>query len=330
MRRLLKRLHAYSPVRQTAEDLLDRQVENADIQPLLDTLAYVSPQRWKEQRISAWLLGQLDLTSKQQADAADMLIRVLDRKRGFDEQHLLLALHRSVPLVIMGALAWTLLRIAFVSWTDLVANAFLVALSTLFVATVLLVPIFPFVLPVSLTIDAVHRNRVRATAVQTLGRLAVPESVRVLAAALFDSSVEVCEAAYPALRAALPTLTANHYGRLPAGTVHNLCRTLPFEDEAFVSDVLEALAKIGDGSAVSPVARLAERGRTARIREEADLLLPLLRERQAHETAPTTLLRASSISEQPLEALLRPAMGLPDAPEQLLRPSTQEEETEDR
>ncbi len=129
-----------------------------------------------------------------------------------------------------------------------------------------------------------------------------------------------------ALRQALPVLQSEHYGLLNLQAIPNLCRLLYQPDESLVLEVIEALGKIGDGSALHPVKWVAERGRTQQIREAAQAILPILEERHRQEQDPQILLRPTAGFSTP-DTLLRAAQAKPETgSEHLLRVSTQEQQ----
>jgi hypothetical protein len=176
-------------------------------------------------------------------------------------------------------------------------------------------------------------NTVRAAAATALGRLQIPEAVGEVAAAVHDSPGTrqtpgtglVREAALNALPFLLDALTTHYYGRLPDQAIANLCRLLEHPNDRLILDVLEALGRVGGGSAVEPVERVARRGR-AYTRQTAERILPVLRERQRREREAATLLRPSIAPDDPSQVLLRPAQDTGQADVNLLlRPSSGDE-----
>ncbi len=197
----------------------------------------------------------------------------------------------------------------------------------------MLVILTPLMIPLSLTFEIAKANnttKVRRAAIEALGKLAAPESAAIIATAYFDRWVTVQRSAARALEAVLPALTTAHYGQTQAETTPALCRVL--EQTAFrangVSEALplalvEALGRAGDGRALAMVARVASEAQWGHVREAAERVLPVLRERQRQETDSGTLLRGSAPNAGASDTLLRPAGSSSDttAPEQLLRAS---------
>ncbi len=165
--------------------------------------------------------------------------------------------------------------------------------------------------------------RVRAAAADALGELGSAEATAPVAGALFDLAPTVRRAAWAALPKVLDALDAAWYGRIEPRAVTMLCRALGRGPEATDIAVLGALGHIGGASAVAPVEKLAQAGRSPAIREAAGRALPVLRERRRAETDPTRLLRPATSPEDPGSVLLRPASGAPSADDlgTLVRPA---------
>ena len=165
--------------------------------------------------------------------------------------------------------------------------------------------------------------RVRAAAAEALGELAEAGASVPVAGALFDLAPVVRRAAWGALPKVLGALDDAWYGRIGPRAVTMLCRALGRGPEATDIAVLGALRHIGGASAVAPVEKLAQAGRSPAIREAAERALPVLRERRRAETDPTRLLRPATSPEDPGSVLLRPASGAPSADDlgTLVRPA---------
>lgn len=197
----------------------------------------------------------------------------------------------------------------------------------------------PLVLPFSRALEARRQNRVRAAAVMALGNQLVPESIGAVAAAYNDAMGRLStvanrplrEAAARAMPALLVTLTPDHYGRLDAQAVPNLCRALEWtdrqgtasaEEELLTLHLLEALGKVGDGRAVASVQRVAEESHSPNCRTLAERILPVLKERQLRENESQMLLRGTLVPVAGTDVLLRPASAAAETePKQLLRAS---------
>jgi len=190
----------------------------------------------------------------------------------------------------------------------------------LFASLAIGLPFSLLVLPFSAALDRRRLNRVREAAANSLGRLAVPESIGALAAAMYDRDPRVAATAAAALSRTLPMLTKAHYGRFGTEAVRRLCRLLQHPDERLVLDVLTALDKVGDPSAIRPVERLAKRSHSPTVQARVEALLPILYDRQRRAGESGRLLRPSTAPDAPAEILLRPAHGTGEtAPDLLLR-----------
>ncbi len=168
----------------------------------------------------------------------------------------------------------------------------------------------------------------RAAAIRSIGQSASPEGLNVLADALRESQGEVWSAAIIALPTVVAALTPEWYGRMPAGTTRDVCRTLQCTSLPNRTRLLlvQALEIVGDGSGVREIeVMLADKqplyADRDGIKERLRALLPLLRERLRLEQDDALLLRGSQQTATSQEQLLRaaaPQATLPP-PEQLLR-----------
>ena len=189
-------------------------------------------------------------------------------------------------------------------------------------------------IPALLTLTGHRRRQLRLACAVTLRKLKLPESARAFAVAA-QSSAEHVYVAQSALLEILPLLMPEHYGRLEMGTAPELCRLLRTPallpglglsglsyPTPLCKVTLEALAKIGDGRAVRPTQKFAEKCPVPHLQAKALEILPILLARQAQEQARSILLRGSSAPAAPENELLRAANSAPEtAPETLLRAS---------
>ncbi|HZO88429.1 MAG TPA: hypothetical protein VFB38_08820 [Chthonomonadaceae bacterium] len=323
VRRLMRRLSPRDMMRQLAEALLrgepPQQEAMAAIHAILGgRFGY----RWRQAELAAWAIGRIPLDAARQRNAAKLLQRVLQLRDWPDTN---------------ARWARGFLRLAMTSLGLNIGAALLKpgaasAVDRLMLTALTCIPLAVVVLPISSLMEDRLLNRVRAAAVTALGHLRLPESTATLAeTALRTAPASLrqtagCRRVHQAALAVLPPvllqLTPDHYGRLPASTVSSLCQLLKTAEEPLALDILEALGKVGDGSAVRLVERLAVRGRTVRLRDAAARILPTLRERQHQENAPKTLLRPACAPHRPVEILLRPADSAPATEaHQLLRAS---------
>ncbi|HLK55695.1 MAG TPA: HEAT repeat domain-containing protein [Chthonomonadaceae bacterium] len=195
-------------------------------------------------------------------------------------------------------------------------------------------------MPIWLSIDNSHVNRVRRAAAIALGRLRFPESVGALARGAVDRNASVRQASAQALSIVAPLLTSEHYGKLEAEAVPNLCNALVYYEKGsremdkdifpnFAKrreelELLEALEKVGDGRAIPTVQWIVQGGTDQDLRATARRILPLLLERERKEKEHQILLRGSEAPAASPEQMLRPAtINMTEPPEVLLRPTVQ-------
>ena len=305
---------------------------------VLATLRNPAPHAWREQMLCAWLLGHASLTAHQQAQAASELGKVARNRHAPQNQRLLAHLHTTglwtLPFAALGAAAITIQMIM----TTLIhksigidVSLFLYMCVVLFVA--LLIPIFVAIFGLTGLSIYHHSIRVCIAAMLALARLETPQAVAPLARATLYASPSVRSVAEESLRQCLPHITPEHYAQLDVDTVPALCRLLHVKKERLfanhvhteqlVLEVLAALGKVGDGSAVRPVESIAEDGWTESVRNAALAILPVLRERQQQENDPRLLLRGSTSPQAGSDQLLRPTCTASyTLPEQLLRPGS--------
>lgn len=120
------------------------------------------------------------------------------------------------------------------------------------------------------------------------------------------------DAARRCLLRLLPELTSNDAYRLDARHRRRLYRVLSSEDDLLILAILEALPRIGDSGALTPVENLKRYHRSKKIRRAAAACLPLLQARIEELRISGTLLRPSSELEASPEMLLRPTLFDPD------------------
>lgn len=114
------------------------------------------------------------------------------------------------------------------------------------------------------------------------------------------------DAARQCLLRLLPQLAPADAYKLDARHRRRLNRVLSSEDEPLILAVLQALPRIGDSSAITPVQNLKRFHRAKKIRRAATECLPLLQLRIEELRLSGTLLRPSSEAEAAPEMLLRP------------------------
>jgi hypothetical protein len=341
---LLKRLEENAAIRRFPWTLFRRpQRPKYPVPKLLRTLTHPSDSRWRARSAAAAELSTADLDADQRAEVIETLCAIVENKmrRGRRNLYRLVRLMLRSTIISMpfaGYSLWEIFRdfirphkgitgmsinVPFVDY-HLYRWLALFYVLALFTAIGFLM-LTPIVAPLSLALDVFRSNRVRRAALKALGHFDAPESVGALAGAASDLSPKVRAEAVKALKSVMPALREDHYGRLSPETVPRLCRLLAHRNEPLVLMVLEALEKVGDSRACSPVAHVANRGRTPLLREAAERILPVLHQRRQQENDPDTLLRAAEGSAAP-ETLLRAVQSAAQsAPQSLLRPSALDE-----
>lgn len=120
------------------------------------------------------------------------------------------------------------------------------------------------------------------------------------------------DAARRCLLRLLPELTSADAYRLESRHRRRLYRVLSSEDDLLILAVLEALPRIGDSGALTPVDNLRRYHRSKKLRRAATACVPLLQARIEELRVSATLLRPSSELEATPEMLLRPTLFDPD------------------
>ena len=187
---------------------------------------------------------------------------------------------------------------------------------------------------------ATGMNAIRLEAARSLGILKRTEGISALLRASQNTEF-FWRVGREALIGTLPSLTfGEHYGALESDVVPNLCRLLKTTCEFRMSSdaewklvLLSSLERVGDARAIDLLTRLEQRNtdplsRGLPVPEKIACVLKVIQERVARETEQSTLLRGSEAPVLPA-TLLRSYEGTPDtSPEQLLRPSQSEKESE--
>jgi hypothetical protein len=195
---------------------------------------------------------------------------------------------------------------------DFLALIFFGALTGLFLLMALFAPIWsPF-------IDKSRSDKIRSEAAALLGRIGNVDSVIALAKASREAGVQ--EASSIALLELLPAVHEDHYPEVSRLLTPALVGTFSYTSSRLLREVLDALARAGNGSAVTPVERLLKVSTSAKTKEAANRALVQLRARLEAEQNAERLLRPTSA---PGENLLRPATHSETPQEQLLRPAAE-------
>jgi hypothetical protein len=327
----LRALPKRHPLRRRFASNPDAFPENDEtLSVLLNTFRDPLRPRSHEHELVARLLGRLSLTPEQKVTVARCLSAELTNRNSARRKRSLRVYLLSLGQTALASYGIGLLLALYLTtfsysnevWDFSGPFSFWTLRFFLQFGTFLWPILLFFALPAALTADAERRKFLKNAAVQTLGLLPHPDSVGALAYAARDKDASIQNAAQKALSATLPTLTHKYYGTLETETIPNLCYVL---EEVYATKpdfalvLLQALEKVGDGRAVYTLEHRLFLPPVA-VRQEANRILPLLRERKRQEEASSMLLRASSEPATPAVELLRPAAQTREtAPEQLLR-----------
>ncbi|HLK58733.1 MAG TPA: hypothetical protein VKU00_19330 [Chthonomonadaceae bacterium] len=314
---VLAKRHAplLAPIHQSLESGLPLPEEAFDF--LLWQLEQRSAFRLREQMTLTWLQGVLPLNPAQRAKSVRTLASIFHTRKWSD--------HSARMMIYVGVSTAVGIILSILKGGVSSQTVFLAIFGSM------LLSLFP-IAPLMAIIEDARINRLRAQAMETLGKLGVPETSGLIAGAVYDASggketmgiQRVRKAATAVLPRVLAGLTPAYYGRLESSAVPNLCTLLGHHNEELALAALDALEKVGDGRAVLPVEGALKKRRSERLRARAAEVLPILVARREREQASQMLLRASAPQEAG-EELLRAAVTTPDqAPEQLLRASVEE------
>ncbi len=311
----------------------DTQDFNALIRIMRDTRQGL----WREQVISAWALGQAELTEEQQKVAAEALAHRLDysgKTRGQWQRD-------NVRIGVRNALSWVsdviVLFLIFSAIIPLIGR-FLPEIVLLLLRTMMRIcsllflatPLVPFV---TIAHQINITKKVRLEVGRSLGSLERAEGVPALLRASQDLEFFL-HIGQESLERTLPSLTyERHYGTLGSEVVPHLCRLLnrSYNVEKGSTTrwklvLLNALEQMGDARALGLLTRLTRQTSPHLSMTEAHefhkkvaQVLDTVQKRADRETEQATLLRGSEAPVLP-ETLLRSYEGVIETPpEQLLR-----------
>lgn len=299
---LLSQCQATSPVRNIVEAVLagNTSVATSNL-ALFSALANGATHQWREQVVAAWALGRVTLDSQERDAAAGMLLDNLERDESESAwERFLRGLFWGYGIMFPVSLIVSILLCSGdgrLEWADVFPKL----LFTLGSFTSV------FTAPFCLIYGHVEQSRqalLRAASAEALGRLRVIESIGPLAEALFDTDPTVNEAAASALLQILPQLTEEDYGLISHHSLRRLTGALAHPNSLVVFKVLEALRKIGTGSALPAVERLVRDGKTRNLQETARQVVAVLEERRRREKESLHLIRATAAPAQSGDELL--------------------------
>jgi len=286
---------------------LERNAETNDgsADALFHALANPTESGWVDRAVAFHILGSIDLSPMEQEHAM-RLVRDAFKRPDMGKVTIL----RFGGLLGTSVLSWAALSFLY---SMVVREPFgFPELSGGLMTGLLLTP---------LVLALQERNRTlltRRIAAAALIRLGDPNCIMALYEHVRRPSI-VMQDAVQALKAVLPRMTSDWYGRLPSGVgpaLENMARS---SDTELAIAALDALGQAGQGSSARAVERIAAHAAASHVRERAALVLRILIARQEHDKAVTTLLRPSD-GGTPGE-LLRPVSGSDPTVRNLLRAS---------
>ncbi len=299
---------------------------------LIDRLYQVRVDGWKECVMAVWALGRLTADDPARRQVAELLTWLVGRQSEnmacIDGKRLAKRWRAITRNLCVGILLWGL-----VAWSSSgrVEDVAIVAVDCLLLSLLLTIPLTILSFICGYPLDAVRMSRIRSMAILTLGRWREPCHMDMLLREYAQKSGRVRDAAEVALAEVLPLLTTEERLERSSDFVPNLCRVLhrkerqlldyTVREETLEVLLLEALGKVGDGRALPTVERIATRGRTPRLRELAQSILPVLYARSREATDPKQLLRGAVCPDTAPNTLLRATQETSTTPpNQLLRP----------
>ena len=295
----LGHLHAYSPVRRLALSLIQRKTTESP-QPAIDALKSPVGWTWYEKVVAAWCLSASNPQPGQLDQTTDILLECLE------DSHISPILFRAFKRSLLAVLP-----VAIIGWFFVEIRSGYMSEPPPVIFMMIYMSVFaifaPFLFPISWVYDVRGKTRLRIMAAASLGRLGSLESVGVLAKGLMDRDRRVREVCANALHNILPNITADQYGVLGAEAMVNLGNGLSSSDSQLVLKILQALEQIGTSKVIPFVSRIAERGRSLKLRDAARETLATLERRALAESQRDRLLRPSANPVTPSEILLRPA-----------------------
>jgi hypothetical protein len=320
---LLGSLRKVRKLRHLSVEQLRNQGADERLYPMLcGLLSEASESAWREKILAAWSLSKAELSDKQRIQTAALLCDIIGKYGTAGSSNWLLRLWNAfvrigkwaAPIIGLGIFAslWSQATTDLDSFIGLPSPLVMILIGVAGLMSLLA----PFVIPYSLMVDADHYHEVRAAAVRALRTIGGIGSLDLVAKMALESSPMTSGPARGTLAVLLPQLTPEHYGRMPAGFVADLCRilryeaawlTYPHENHTLGFRVVEALEKIGDGHAAVIVEKLLKGSVTPKLREAMERVLPTLQARRAQENAREMLLRGAETPIAAPQELLRPA-----------------------
>lgn len=315
IRNLIANLPQHSLVRRWLE--ISPQPTGENVAMLFQALAHAKKRSWVDRAVVLHLLGTLELSPSERVETRRMLLDAFlqPQYERFSFPHFLRGLG---VLILIGALFFV--RPEYNDPVDSPGEIMFIQLCGVTVLSLGLSGIYYFyqaAFPQRYACQTTQR-----IAATTLASVGDPTCIQPLWQHIALGGPASREALH-ALKSALPSVTEEWYGRLPAGTEAALAAmSKSIQWPEFAIAALKALGNAGGATSIKAVERLASRARSQKVRAHAVATLSRLIARSEQGRAAATLLRPSS--ERQAEHLVRPVYGGAPAANDLLRASQPE------
>jgi hypothetical protein len=279
--KLVGKLRRRSPIRLWLESY--GEIVEGSATTLFQALALTEPDAWADRAVAFHVLRLIELSPSERENARRILLDALKKP---DVERL--SLERFCTAVGIAFVGWLILAIVFsMPVVALPVVGFLSFLTS------------PFLLALQELNRAAITRQIAATALAQSGD---PECVVVLCEHVRRRTGIFTEAE-ATLKAVLPRITSDWYGRLPSGCNGALVSLALSPDWDLALLALDALGRAGDGSSAEAIAQITVRKYPVFMRATA--VLPTLVARQEREKASAVLLRPSAKNQT--DHLVRPA-----------------------
>lgn len=305
---LLRRLCSKSPIQAWIARNRESLEANAAAE-LLRAFQDTKVSCWADRVLACSLLGELDLTPPERAHACCLLVPPLLLPEGDNQNGR--AMRSTFVISSLLAASWM--------WTTGCFDSIFAPLLYCVCVAILMICTFPLCLACLPMWDWRRNRSVQRAAVRAIAQVGDPNCIVALEYHAYHRPTIRAEARQ-ALRAVLPRVDSNWYGRLPIGCNRALAELAGVAEEEIALAALDALGQAGDGGTAEAVKRLLERTTTLPgVRARAAAVLPILIARKAREADPVTLLRPSHAGAA--DQLVRPVYGTEPEVTHLLRAS---------
>ena len=301
----IRSMRTDSPLRPQAERILadpDSAIID-DLQPVLSAFNRRGLRLRRDRIVALWIISNTNWTTEQKTALAEFLSKRVDKelKRGKSGRGAVRWFGRAMVVSLLGLYVFCCRTRNYYTLAEMVEYWYAWIILAVFVTVVGSI----VTLPISMWLD-IWRTRNYRPMLDSLGNIGNPACLGTIATALSCRPLQ--SSAEAAFLKVASRLSADDYGTLPSDTTPALCWGLMSGEGYMTLPILKALLLIGDGRAIATVKHIRRYPRNQETANTAQELLVVLRKREEESTAPTQLLRASSIEERVQEELLRPAV----------------------